>query len=362
MDTLSSILGIGTAVPTHELKQEQALQFALEAFSFDEKQSEQVKKLFINSGINKRHVVIPDFLQPRLDRKFFYNYPETIPGMTDRNNLYKDFAPKLAHEAASKAIQSWGGDPADITHVISVSCTGAVVPGLEFSLMDSLKLKRSLYRLGINFMGCFGAFKGVEVAHAFSKANPNHRILVVCTELCSLQLQADLIPDNILANSLFADGAAAVVVGEARSNENALWNIISHYSYGLENSLSQMSWEASDSGFKMKLSNFVPLSLAKNIKPFIEKLLGNHTQIGHCNWAIHPGGKAILQVIEKKLNLPRSSTQPSWNILEQFGNMSSATFLFVLENLLAQPNTHTWTAGVGFGPGLSMEGLLLKMS
>lgn len=223
----------------------------LQIFCFDSEQKAHMKKLYENSGIKKRHTVLKD-------PQALFGQGEVI-GMSARNEVYKQESTKLALDAALKALLQWGGDPQTITHVISVSCTGVVIPGIEFSLMTLLNLKRSTYRLGINFMGCFGAFKGLEVAHAFAKENPQNRVLVVCTELCSLHLQPDQSQDSLVANSIFADGAAAVIVGcNPTEKEHPLWQMLKHASYGLENSTKQMSWEAKDHGFAMKLSPLRP--------------------------------------------------------------------------------------------------------
>jgi predicted naringenin-chalcone synthase len=355
------ILGIATAVPKYTSTQENALKKNCELFSFDEKEREQVQKLYENSGIRSRYSVCEDFVKKPTESTFLgANYPQVVPGMSARNAIYKQEAPLLAHQAAEKAIKAWGGDPTTITHIISVSCTGVVIPGIEFSLLTSLNLKRTIYRLGINFMGCFGAFKGLEVANAFAKMNSQNRVLVVCTELCSLHIQADDSHDSLLANSIFADGAAAIIVGaNPTKNESPLWEIVKHHSIGLEDSTELMRWEASDHGYVMKLSNFVPVALSRHLGSFTKELLGNIT-IAECDWPVHPGGKAILSTIEKKLGLNPSQTKASWNTLENYGNMSSATFPFVLENLLTQPQRQPWAVGLGFGPGLSIEGVLLK--
>lgn len=355
----SSILGLATATPTHTLTQARSLELMVEMFPEHRKI---LQNLYLNSGIDQRHMIMDDFNKERAQWDFWgASFPKTIPTMTERNQLYKREAPLLAREAAHKAINAWGGDPASLTHIISVSCTGAVIPGIEFKLIHALGLKRTIYRLGINFMGCFGAFKGLQVANAFAQADPKNRILVVCTELCSLHFQTDPTSDNMLASSIFGDGAAAVIVGSTpHANEKPLWELIKHASFGLENSLDQMAWEASDHGYLIKLSGFVPLTLAKHIQSFATPLVESLTTADLCDWAIHPGGKAILQVIEKKLHLDSSQTRSSWKTLAENGNMSSATFLFVLENLMHQSEQKTWTVGLGFGPGLSMEGILLR--
>lgn len=349
----ASILGLGTAVPASYVSQEHALNLMQEIFAFDDGRLAQLEKIYLNSGIKKRHTVLAEF------KNFFKQTPH--PGMTLRNDVYKSEAIKIAYEAVVQALKKWGGDPQTITHIISVSCTGVVIPGIEFSLMNLLNLKRSIYRLGINFMGCFGAFKGLEVAHAFAKENTKNRVLVVCTELCSLHLQPGPSADSLMANSIFADGAAAVIVGcEPSEKERPFWEIVKHSSFGLENSTEQMSWEARDHGLEMKLSTYVPISISRQIHSFSEELVAPYATLSESCWAIHPGGKAILQTIEKKLSLKKSQTQASWDTLESYGNMSSSTFLFVLDRLIELKDTSRWTAGLGFGPGLSVEGLLLK--
>lgn len=256
-----------------------------------------------------------------------------------------------------------GGNPSLITHVIAITCTGVVIPGIEFGLIESLALSRSVHRLGVNFMGCFGAFKGLEVAHAFVKSNPKNRVLIVCIELCSLHIQPNDTPDSMMANSLFADGSAAAIIGaDLLSTEKSIFEMQRHASFGLENSREQMSWEASDQGYVMKLSPFVPVILARHIQAFTEKLMHSYTEISACDFAIHPGGKAIVNAIEKKLGLNKLQTRASWNTLAHYGNMSSATFLFVLNDLKRQADKKEWAVGLGFGPGLSVEGLLLKQS
>lgn len=358
------ILGLATAVPLYKISQREAMEKIIEFFALDGIEKEHVEKLYKNSGIEKRHIVIDNYLQGDSGSDFLTaDYPKSIPGMSKRNKIYKEKSTLLAHEAADKALKEWGGSPQDITHIISISCTGVVIPGIEFQLMHSLLLKRNIYRLGLNFMGCFGAFKGLEVANAFAKENPKNRVLVVCTELCSLHIQADQNPDSLLANSIFADGAAAVIVGaQPLEKEKPIWEIMKHASFGVDGSLDQMSWEASDHGFVMKLSGFVPLTLSRHISSFKDQLLDSYTTSENCDWAIHPGGKAIIHTIEKKLKLEESQTTSSWDVLKNFGNMSSATFLFVLDHLKRKLNPRKWTAGLGFGPGLSVEGILLSDS
>jgi len=356
------ILSLATHTPPHILEQSETAEFMIEMLSLKDSAAQKLRKLYNNSSILKRHSVIADFKKPRGEWSFWGNqFPQSPPTIYHRNILYKKEAPELAFQAAQLALKNWGGDPKQISHVIFVSCTGMLAPGIEFQLVNALDLNRSASRLGINFMGCFGAFKGLAVAQAFAKENPEHRILLVCTELCSLHLQADLNMDTLVGNSLFADGSAAAIVGcSPTTNESPLWEIVQNASYALEDSLDKMSWEACDTGYVMRLSSEVPKLMSTHIHSFASALLKGKCTEQECDWAIHPGGKAILQGIEKEMNLAKEQTMASWSTLANYGNMSSATFLFVLDALKNQSHSKKWSLGIGFGPGLSIEGILLR--
>jgi len=359
-----SILAISTAVPSFAFSQNEITDTIIKMLSVDVEKAQLIQKLHQNSAIRTRYSVISDFRKNREEWHFWgAGFPKKIPGMTERNALYKIEAPKLACEAAEKALKNWGGDRKEITHVIAVSCTGLVAPGIEFSIMRGLNLQSTVQRLSINFMGCFGAFKGLSVAQSFAKENSQHRILVVCTELCSLHFQVEQTLDNMIANSLFSDGAAAVIVGaEPKSEETSLWEICNKGSFALDNTMEKMTWEAGDYGFTIKLSHTVPVILGREIHSFVQTLVDKEFCTVNCDWAIHPGGKSIIQVVEKALKLKEGSATASWETLANYGNMSSATFLFVLNRLLEQKSNKKWTVGLGFGPGLSVEGILLKRS
>lgn len=358
----ASILALATTVPPHIYSQEETADKAIAILSIQHEKAEFLKRIYQNSAIQKRHSIIEDFLKPREEWEFWgAQYPKTVPGMSARNHRYKEEAPKLALEVAKKVLEKWGGDVSHITHIISVSCTGIIAPGIEFYLMQDLGLSYQVNRIGINFMGCFGAFKGLSVARAFALENPNNRILLVCTELCTLHLQADQDVETIMANSLFGDGAAAAIIGsDSKLDENPLWEIVRTHSLGFKNSFDKMSWEASDHGFFMRLSHTVPVHIGRHIKEFINDLFKESVAIEECDWAIHPGGKSILQSIERALELKPDQTNSSWETLSNYGNMSSATFLFVLDHLASQSTNRAWTAGLGFGPGLSAESILLR--
>lgn len=359
---IAHLLALSGVVPPYAFKQSEIAQKLRDIFSSDEEKGQFINRIYLNSSIMNRYSVVNDFHNSREEWEFWGpEYPKTVPGMSARNQRYKQEAPLLAEKAARQVIERWGGNISQLTHLISVSCTGMIAPGIEYHLMQNLALSPTINRLGINFMGCFGAFKGLSVAQAFAQANPDARILLVCTELCSLHLQADQDPETLMANAIFSDGSAAAIIGgNCIQEEKPLWEIHRTHSLGFENSLDKMYWEAGDFGFQMSLCRTVPVYIKRHIKEFSKGLLPDEIEADQCDWAIHPGGASILQAVEKALQLKKDQTTSSWKILHDFGNMSSATFLFVLDELSRQKQARPWTAGVGFGPGLSVEGILLR--
>jgi predicted naringenin-chalcone synthase len=356
----SYIFGLATVVPDFCISQEAYVQFACQALELPEKQAAFLKNICARTAINQRYFTLEDPLKKRAEWTFLsQDYPRVVPTTTERAHVYQREAPKLAYQAAVGALHEWGQNKNNITHIISVSCTGALAPGLEFLLMHDLGLTRSVQRFGLNFMGCFGAIRGLAVAHAFARENSKNRILMVCTELCSLHFQAEFVPHHVIANALFGDGAAAVIVGsEPTAHEKPLWRFEKFQATAIEDSLNDMTWDISDRGFIMYLSARVPQLLSQIINPFVRELMGSEESLTETVWAIHPGGKAIIQGIEKACQLEPWQTQASWETLASYGNMSSPTVLFVLDKL--RQNQAPWATALAFGPGLSLESVLLE--
>lgn len=360
------ILGLGKSVPPHLVTSEVYAQFVIESLRLTGGVVESLKKLSERSGIERRYFCVGDALtkDPTQWRAITPDFPNVVPSMTVRNKIYCEDAPKLAIESSRRAVEDWGGDAKDITHIISISCTGVMAPGIEFYVMEALGIPRTAQRLGINIMGCFGAFRGIATARAFARENPKNRILVVCTELCSLHFQTELSLETFVGNALFADGSAAFVVGSnIKESERMIWEVEDTGSFILEHTPQQMTWEASERGFLMKLSQKIPESLTQHTPPFIKSLVGNRCELSECNFAIHPGGKAIIAGLENALGLQKWQTECSWEVLRNYGNISSVTFPFVLDHLRnnrPKETTSPWVVGVGFGPGLALEGVLLK--
>src|SRR5699024_4694915 len=281
-----------------------------------------------------------------------------------RNDVYVQEAIQLYVDAAAAALDaSEDINKADITHVITVSCTGFFSPGPDYRIVRELDLDPSVKRYHLGFMGCYAAFPALRQAKTICEAEPNAVVLVVSAELCSIHVRVSDDPDTILGSSLFGDGAAAAVVtGREMDNGRALQ--LDHFETVLTPVGEEaMAWNIGDNGFEMVLGTYVPKIIDEHIIGALEPLLAHdepltqreYHQIEH--WAIHPGGRSILDKVEAKLDLKENQLAPSRNVLRNFGNMSSATVLFVLKEILEQPGSADGEriCGMAFGPGLTVE-------
>jgi predicted naringenin-chalcone synthase/acyl-CoA synthetase (AMP-forming)/AMP-acid ligase II/uncharacterized protein YkuJ len=267
-----------------------------------------------------------------------------------------------------------------ITHIVAITCTGVIVPGLEFHIMKALGLPETTQRLPITFAGCFGAISGLRTASALANENPLHRVLVVCTELCTLHMQLSDKIDNLVGSALFADGSGAFVVGCAPTDEEVpIFSIDSLSSYVIPNTVQQMAWEATKSGQVIGLAKEIASEIFNVIGDVVDDMLQytpdpknkkHRIAAVDCNLAIHPGGPLIINTIQGGFGLPSiddSSVVPyshpvaeTWKILHEYGNMSSATLVYVLDRLrLQQEKNNKPTPTLAFGPGLSIECSLL---
>lgn len=350
---MAYIIQLGTAAAEHPIAQKDFAADVAKASKLDSKQASWLKKLYDTSQIDTRYSVLEDFA----NNEFWKRAPPTT---AQRNALYKEHAPRLSKKACVKALQ--GIDPKTITHIIYVSCTGVYAPGIQAYLQETLGLKADVCQFGLNMMGCFGAFKGLQMADAFCSQNPQAIVLVVCTELCSLHFQQSDSYEQQVGNALFADASAACIV---TSTIEKGYKMHRHKSHILANSSEKMTWDLTDTGLVLGLKKEVPDLLKEHIGIFTQSLLGE-SRVDECDWPLHPGGKGILQAVETALNLDRASTQASWDVLRQYGNISSASYLFVLDELQKQKpkkqkQDKKWAVGLGFGPGLCFEGMLLEV-
>jgi alpha-pyrone synthase len=363
MNYNTQILAIGTALPPHRYQQQEIAAFMQDYLGLDAKAYQSLIRLYDATGIKTRHSVLPDFGRgtPVLFRK---DHPE--PLVEERMRLYRKHALPLASEASRKALKDSGVALADITHIISISCTGMYAPGLDIELVLDLGLKSSVNRSAVTFMGCYAAFNGLKLADAICRSDINANVLVVCTELCSLHFQRNASRDQIVAQSLFADGAAAVVLS-ANPNVNTLYSIDNFYCDLAATEEKAMAWEVGSNGFEMILSSYVPNLLEGGMAALtgglFEKSGKTHTDIQH--YAIHPGGRKILEAVEGALKLTTSQNDAAYEILQRCGNMSSPTVLFVLKELIEKFSKKDQGSNVlsaAFGPGLTLESMLLTVA
>lgn len=366
----SCISAIGIANPEHSVSQKEAFEFMARSFGLNSTQASRLKSIYDHSSIEKRYTVIEDFKKSNPeDYTFFENRPEepVFASTKNRLQLYQQEAIKIAVQAARNCAAQFDTDIFEqVTHLVTVSCTGMYAPGLDIDLVEQLNLKRTTERTCITFMGCYGAINGLKTADYICRANPNAKVLVVSVELCTLHFQKENTLDNWVANSLFSDGSAAAFVENSTNHtgDKPCLELNSFYSEFMPESRNEMGWYVGNTGFEMKLTSKVPKQIHRHIKALTERMVARAgftpQQIGA--YAVHPGGRKILEAVEQALDLPEESNMHAYEVLRQYGNMSSATILFVLNKMLQAgglKNEHI--ASYAFGPGLTVEGMVLTM-
>lgn len=363
------IIAAGTAVPKHKIPQSTVVEFMANAHGMDEKASQRLRALYRATAIESRFTVIKDYAEPSPASWGFY--PKNLelkpfPSTKDRAELYQREAIKLSEAAAEECLQKTHLDKSDITHLITVSCTGMYAPGLDIDLVKELGLNTSVERTSINFMGCYAAMIAMKSALAFCHQQADAKVLVVATELCTIHFQKESDEDNLVANAIFGDGSAAIILSNNKSdskNEVCLSPRAFHTEL-IPEGADEMAWHIGNSGFEMKLSTYVPSLIEKGIEDLVSRLQTKAGINQSDHFAIHPGGKRILEVIEEQLGIEKSDNWPGREVLKNYGNMSSPTVLFTLKRLwgnLANENAGEHVLSLAFGPGLTVESLILEV-
>jgi predicted naringenin-chalcone synthase len=340
----------------------------MQEWTGDERQRRMVRALYRKSGIDERHSVITSFDQ-NLPGDFL---PLAADGVrrelstAERNKIYTRESQRLAVDLARQAIANCPDlEPSEITHVVTVSCTGFCNPGPDYHIVNELGLSHATQRYNLGFMGCYAAFPGLRMAKQFCEADPEAVVLVMCLELCTLHLQINGGEDSMLANSLFADGAAAAIVSTRTPQENQACYLLGEFHSSLiPSGKGDMAWTIGDLGFDIALSSYVPKIIGANICDAVRPVLASRQfeLEDITTWAVHPGGKAIVDKVAESLGLKDEQVAASRKILRQYGNMSSATVLFVLQEILRQQDRprHEEICAMAFGPGLTVEMGLLQ--
>jgi predicted naringenin-chalcone synthase len=359
------IVGLGTAVPIELVTQEDAARIAVELWGGNTSRVATIPALYRRAGVRTRHsVVLQSSTSVERATQTFYSVAEDCgdqgPTTGDRMRRYELDALELATRAADDALDRAGWVAESISHLVTVSCSGFSAPGVDIGLIERLGLRNDVSRTHVGFMGCHGALNGLRVASALGAAKPGERVLLSCVELCSLHQQYTNDPQQIVANALFSDGAAAVV-GEASVGRLGEWTVVDQRSLLLPGTADLMSWRIGDHGFEMSLSPRVPEVIRDSLRSWMtEWLVANGLAIGDIRgWAIHPGGPRILTACADALSLDRSQLGPSQDILATYGNMSSPTVLFILKRLREKHTTSPYVV-LAFGPGLAIEAALVR--
>jgi predicted naringenin-chalcone synthase len=357
---------IATAVPEHSYSQDFAVGFLKELIGTTEKKRNFLSRVYQNTGIRKRHTVIGDYGRDPNDYQF---YPKNRrlrpePGTRARNDLFIREADRLSLRAAGSLLAGLPGSVRDaVTDLVTVSCTGFSAPGFDLRLVKELGLPPSVNRYHLGFMGCAASFPALKLARDICRSREEARVLLVNVELCSLHFQQKFEPDLIVAGALFADGASAALVSAAeRDSSGGKILLHSFHSSYIPESEGEMAWRIGDHGFEMKLSYYVPKFIEMNIKPVMEELFRKNGVRAEdiALWAVHPGGRAILEKLEKTLAVSRDDFRHSYDVLGEYGNMSSATIMFVLKRILAGTERGK-IFSCAFGPGLVIETGCLEM-
>lgn len=360
----SVITRLGVAVPPHRLEAQQGLAFLEACMAVDEQDRRKLHALSRRSGIQYRHSVLP-LEAPDDPRGGMYpNGGGYAPGTARRMGFFAQHAGPLALQAVQEAGLT-EDESAATTHLVTVSCTGMAAPGLDFELIERLKLSPSVQRTNIHFMGCYALFNALRVADGICAADPCARVLVVSVELCTLHFQPDATDSNLLANLLFADGAAALLVQAEAPGLSGL-RLERFASRWFPDTAEHMGWHLSDAGFQMQLSNRVPEALAGSLPEFVEQFLGSQGHPpGETRLAVHPGGARIVRAVAEALGYDKEECRAALSVLAHYGNMSSPTIAFVLKEMMQQawnaehPRAFPWLA-MAFGPGLCVEAALIQ--
>ena len=330
----------------------------------NEADKRKLKFLYHQSAIDTRYSVVPDYSLEANDWQF---YPATenldpFPSLEHRMEWFNKTAPGLSVKAIEDCIKN-KIEKAEITHLITVSCTGMSAPGLDLQIIEKMDLPSTIFRTSVNFMGCYAAIHGLKLADAFCKNDKNAKVLVACTELCTLHFQRENTVDNIASSLIFGDGCAALLVTNDDNKEEGL-HVKNFYSEVAFKGKKDMSWQLSSSGFLMTLSGYVPELIGQDFNTLLTNALlsAGMTKDKISHWCMHPGGKRILTSIEKSIDISSSDLKESYNVLRNYGNMSSPTILFVLKEIMdsLDKKKEANIFGAAFGPGLTMETFILS--
>ena len=346
----SVIAATATALPPHTITRDDVKYYMGRVFDIPDRRLEAMMAIVDNAQVHKRHAIFP------------IDYTVEPRPLSKTNQEYIEHAIKLGQEATEKCLERAGVHANEIDLIITVSCTGFMIPALDAHLINRLGFRSDVRRMPFTELGCAAGAMAIGRASDFLQAYPGAKVLILSVELPSLTFQRkDISQANLISSILFGDGAAAVLIsGNAAHGPR----ILTSETYTFPDSLDAMGFDLRDSGFHILLSKDVPEMIGAKIRSLVDCFFQRHgvTQKDIKGWILHPGGSRLLSNVETSLGLTKEDTQPSWDILANVGNLSSATILFILQEWLEkrplQRNDLAFAAA--FGPGFSAEFLLLQ--
>lgn len=279
--------------------------------------------------------------------------PGKFPPTARRMDLFERFAPQLAHSALDKLLLT-EEERRSITHVIVTSCTGLYAPGLDFEVVSHLGLAPKVERTMIAFMGCYAAINALKSAHHIIRSEPDATVLILNLELCTLHLQETHDLEQVLSFLVFADGCAASLVSAQQKG----LAIDSFMALNIRETSNLITWRIGELGFDMHLSGEVPGKIGRALQESGTEITQGRDPLSIDLWAVHPGGRSILDAVERGLRLRTDALGCSRDILARFGNMSSATVMFVLQQIMERAQVGQRGCAMSFGPGLTAETML----
>lgn len=326
----SYIHHIETAVPEYSYSQDHLSERMQQELAVTEKERRILRHIYSKSGITTRHSVLPDFAAGTPSAMFRKGQE---PGTGERNRIYQTEATKLFVQVARQLLSNSAFEPDEITHLITVSCTGFFAPGPDFEILRAVGLRKNVRRYHLGFMGCYASVPALQMADTFAKNDPDAVILIVSAELCTIHFQNRTETDDLLSASVFGDGAAGAIVSSNRQKPY-LYGVRGFHSEVLDKGETDMAWTIGNHGFEMVLTTYIPGLIREQLPAFLKPALDRFglsslDDVGA--WAVHPGGRAILDKVEDSLKLDEHALSTSRDVLSAYGNMSSATILFVLK-------------------------------
>lgn len=362
------ITGMGTAVPEIRVAQSDAFEATQQLCCDSDEHRRVMQLIYQGAGVQERGTVLLDEPVEGTDgaTRFFRTRSDADdygPTTRERMEKFEEHSLTLALQSCEAALAESKQNVAEITHLITVSCSGFFAPGFDVGLIQTLGLSPDTARTHIGFMGCHGSFNALRVAQAYIDADPHAVVLICSVELCSLHHHYGWSTEKVIANALFSDGSAAVVcrrAAEVPTPDHGTLRMIRSGSHIVPRTTGAMSWRIGDHGFEMTLSQKVPALIEQNLKSWMTGFLAREglSIESVSGWAIHPGGPRILDACLMALSLPANAVDASRRILAQYGNMSSATVLFLIDEIRQQQINGPIVA-LGFGPGLTIEAMLM---